>query len=85
MHGMAKTIQIRSVPEGVHEALKVRAAAAGLSLSDYILRELEPIAAQPIPIPLAELFDRLRKLPGIDPPVSAADLIREMRGPLGPE
>jgi hypothetical protein len=29
------------VPDEVHRTLKVRAAAAGLSLSDYIKRDLE--------------------------------------------
>ena len=37
---MSKMIQIRNVPEEMHQELKVRAAAAGMSLSDYIKREL---------------------------------------------
>lgn len=42
-----KTIQIRNVPEDVHRALRTRAAAAGVSLSDYALRELERVAEHP--------------------------------------
>jgi NAD+--asparagine ADP-ribosyltransferase len=38
---MSKMIQIRNVPDEMHRALKVRAAAEGISLSDYIKRELE--------------------------------------------
>lgn len=38
---MAKTIQVRDVPDDVHAALRARAAAAGTSLSDYVLGELE--------------------------------------------
>jgi plasmid stability protein len=34
-------IQIRNVPDGVHRALKARAALAGMTLSDYLLAELE--------------------------------------------
>ncbi|MBV8988295.1 MAG: hypothetical protein JO372_07005 [Solirubrobacterales bacterium] len=44
---MAKTIQVRNVPDDVHRVLRARAAAAGLSLSDYALRELERVAEYP--------------------------------------
>jgi len=37
---MSKMIQIRNVPDDLHRDLKVRAAAAGMSMSDYIKREL---------------------------------------------
>jgi plasmid stability protein len=43
---MAKMIQIRNVPDDVHRTLKVRAAGEGLSLSDYIKRDLEELARQ---------------------------------------
>ena len=43
---MSKMIQIRDVPDDVHRTLKVRAAAEGLSLSDYIKRDLEELARQ---------------------------------------
>ena len=43
---MSKMIQIRDVPDDVHRTLKVRAAAEGLSLSDYIKRDLEELAKQ---------------------------------------
>lgn len=42
-----KTIQIRNVPDTVHATLRTRAAAAGVSLSDYALAELERIAKRP--------------------------------------
>lgn len=44
---MAKMIQIRNVPEKLHRTLKARAAAEGMSLSDYIKRDLERAAARP--------------------------------------
>jgi len=40
-------IQIRDVPDEVHRTLKMRAASAGMSLSDYVKRDLEAAAAQP--------------------------------------
>jgi antitoxin FitA len=33
-----KTVQIRNVPDDVHAELRARAAAAGVSLSEYLLR-----------------------------------------------
>lgn len=44
---MSKMIQVRNVPDEVHRTLKSRAAAAGMSLSDYIKHDLELAAAQP--------------------------------------
>lgn len=43
---MSKMIQIRNVPDEVHRTLKLRAAAEGISLSDYIKRDLEELARQ---------------------------------------
>lgn len=33
-------IQIRNVPDDLHRELKMRAAAAGMTMSDYIKKEL---------------------------------------------
>ncbi|CAN5221687.1 hypothetical protein BH20GEM2_BH20GEM2_10680 [soil metagenome] len=41
---MAKMIQIRNVPDNLHRDLEVRAARAGHTLSDYLLRELNRTA-----------------------------------------
>ncbi|HKF82016.1 MAG TPA: hypothetical protein VKB23_03530 [Solirubrobacterales bacterium] len=38
---MSKMIQIRNVPDDLHRDLKKRAALAGMSMSDYIKRELD--------------------------------------------
>jgi antitoxin FitA len=55
---MSKMIQIRNVPDELHRALKVRAAQAGMTLSDYLLSEIEQIAEKPT---LAEMMERLRR------------------------
>lgn len=44
---MPKTVQIRDVPDHIHRTLRTRAAAAGVSLSDYLLGEIERVAARP--------------------------------------
>jgi plasmid stability protein len=50
-------IQIRNVPDEIHGQLKARAALAGMSLSDYLLREVRRVVERPS---LAELRSRLR-------------------------
>lgn len=50
-------IQLRNVPDDVHRTLKVRAAAEGTSLSEYVLREVTRAAQSPTP---AELDARIR-------------------------
>ena len=45
--GMPKTIQIRNIPEDLHRALKDRAAQMGMTLSGYLLSEIEQVAAKP--------------------------------------
>jgi plasmid stability protein len=47
MKHVSKSIQIRNVPERVHRTLRARAAAAGLSLSDYLLGEITRVADRP--------------------------------------
>jgi plasmid stability protein len=56
-----KTIQIRGVPDDVHATLRSRAAAAGASLSDYLLGEVEKVAGRP---PIADVLARADRRPG---------------------
>jgi plasmid stability protein len=44
---MSKMIQVRNVPDEVHRTLKARAAVRGMSLSDYVKRDLEEAASRP--------------------------------------
>jgi antitoxin FitA len=44
---MPGMIQIRNVPPDVHRALKARAALEGMSLSDYLLREVRSSLERP--------------------------------------
>ena len=63
-------IQIRNVPDDVHRTLKVRAAAEGTSLSDYVLREVTRAARTPTP---EELDVRIRRRKGAG--VSTDDIL----------
>jgi hypothetical protein len=42
-------VQIRNVPSELHRQLKARAALEGMSLSDYLLRELRHVLDRPTP------------------------------------
>lgn len=53
---MAKMIQLRHVPDELHRKLKARARLEGLSLSDYLIREIREIAERPS---VAELRARM--------------------------
>ena len=75
------TIQIRNVPERVHRIYQARAAAAGMSLQEYLLSELVRDAALRSPADLvAEVTERMR-VEGPDgfARVSSASVIREDR------
>jgi plasmid stability protein len=54
---MGVLIQIRDVPEDVHRALKARAAASGVSLSEYVRAMLARAATRPTPAELAARID----------------------------
>jgi plasmid stability protein len=73
---MSKMIQIRDVPDGVHRTLKARAAREGMSLSDFLKRELEHSASRPT---MTEWLERVRQLKPIPTKQSAASIIRELR------
>lgn len=73
---MSKMIQVRNVPDALHRTLKARAAMAGMSLSDYLLREIREIAERPT---LEEMRERLRRYEPVAPSTPAAQAIREER------
>jgi plasmid stability protein len=73
---MAKMIQVRNVPDSLHRALKARAAMAGMSLSDYLLRELREIAERPT---LAEFRERLHKRSPLSINIDTSSLLRDER------
>lgn len=73
---MSTMIQVRNVPDPIHRTLKARAAREGLSLSDYLLRELRTIAARPTP---AELLERLAEREPVRGRESFAAMVRRER------
>ena len=66
-------IQIRNVPTDFHRRLKARAAIEGMSMSDYVLREIGKALEQPT---RDEVLARLRSRPVRELSRSAADVLR---------
>lgn len=74
---MSKTmVQIRNVSSDFHRRLKARAAIEGMSMSDYILREVGKALERPT---RHEVLERLRQRPARRIRRSAADVIRVER------
>ena len=69
-------IQSRNVPEEFHRRLKSRAALEGMSMSDYVLREVGKALDRPT---RQEVLDRLRAQPIRRFKRTAADIIRGER------
>lgn len=69
-------VQIRNVPTAFHRRLKARAAMEGMSMSDYILREVGKALDHPM---RQEVLERLRARPERRLSRSAADVIRAER------
>ncbi|CAN5898236.1 hypothetical protein BH23ACT11_BH23ACT11_27770 [soil metagenome] len=73
---MTKMIQIRNVPDHLHRTLKERAAESGMTLSDYLLSEVERVAEKPT---LAEMMERLRGREAVELDEPPEVTIRRMR------
>ena len=70
------SLQIRNVPDDVHRELRARAAAAGMSLSEYALAELVESTRRPT---IDEIAARVRALPPVHVGDAAVRIIREHR------
>lgn len=73
---MSKMIQIRNVPAALHRKLKARAASLGMTLSDYLLTEVEAIAEKPT---VPEWLELVRRLEPVVVDEEPAAIIRQLR------
>lgn len=69
-------IQIRNVPESLHRRLKARAALEGVSMSQYLVWEIERALARPS---RRETLDAIRSEPPLVLDPSPAEVLREER------
>jgi len=73
---MSVMIQIRNVPETLDRKLKVRAAEASVSLSDYLLTIIRELGERPT---MAEMQARLASLPPLITEQTTVEPLREER------
>jgi antitoxin FitA len=73
---MSKMIQLRHVPDSLHRQLKAQATYEGMSLSDYLIREVRKIAERPT---LDEIKARLAAMGPSRLKTSPTAIIREER------
>lgn len=78
---MPKTIQIRNVPDDLHRTLEARAAKLGMTLSDYLLSEIEQVADKPS---LQEWLERVKAHEPVEldePPAVTMRRLRDAEDP----
>ena len=74
---MTTMLQIRNVPDSLHRRLKARAAMESVSMSLYVLREIERALGRPS---RQELLRAIHEQPEVVLDRSPADVLREERG-----
>ena len=75
-------IQVRNVPDALHQELVRRARNRGQTLTDYLQGILEREVSRP---DREEVFERIRRAAPVDLPMPAAELIRAERREAGRE
>ena len=73
---MSPMVHIRNVPDTLHRRLTARAARAGQALADYLLGELERLAARPT---RNEMLARIHSRRRVTLKTPAATIIRGAR------
>jgi plasmid stability protein len=73
---VAKTIQVRDVPDDVHKRLTIRAAEERRSLSELVRAEIVEIARRPT---MAQMLERLAARSVTELPESSAQALAHER------
>lgn len=73
---MNTVLQVRNVPQTLHRRLKARAALEGLSMSQFVIREIERALRRPTRTEVLEAIEREGTLALSESP---AEVIRSAR------
>jgi len=74
---MGTLVQIRDVPDDVHHTLKARAAASGVSFSEYLRSVLARSASRPTPAELSARIAARGTVELVEPSAVAVRSIRD--------
>jgi antitoxin FitA len=75
---MPKTVQIRDIDDEVYDALRLRAAEFGLSVPEYLRREVERLAAR---LTVGEWIQRTQRRTTSGERLDTIAALDETRGP----
>ena len=75
---MPRTVQIRDIDDDVYDALRRRAAEFGLSVPEYLRREVERLAAR---LTVTEWIARTRRRGTTAGHLDTVTALDELRGP----
>ncbi|MGO4880316.1 MAG: hypothetical protein ACLP59_05780 [Bryobacteraceae bacterium] len=73
---MPTMIQLRHVPDDLRRKLKARAATEGMSLSDYLVREIAKLAEKPT---MREIAERLARHKPVHLKTDPVKVLRDVR------
>ena len=73
---MSTMIQIRNVPDNLHRRIKARAALTGMSMSRFIMMELEKVVERPT---REEVLEQIARYPTDHLEPAPAEVIRTER------
>lgn len=76
---MPVMVQIRNVPDEIHRKLKARAALAGMSISEYLLQDIERSLERPTRAEMLERLSRRSQVELVEPVAAAVAAEREGR------
>lgn len=74
---MPRTVQIREIDDDDYDALSRRAAELGISVPEYLRREVERIVSRPS---ITEWLERTRRRPGTRSRIDTVEALDELRG-----
>jgi antitoxin FitA len=74
---MGVLVQIRDLPEPIHRTLKARAAASGMSLSEYLRTLLARAASRPTPDELAARIEVREPVEPAEPSEVSVRVLRD--------
>lgn len=75
---MPRTVQIRDIDDDDYDVLSRHAAELGISVPEYLRREVERLVARPT---ITDWLERTRRRPGTRSRRDTVEALDELRGP----
>ena len=76
LYACSRCSRFENIPDDLHRRLKFRAALLGMSMSDYVLREIERLLEKTT---REELYTRIARLPPLELDPPPTEILRQER------